>query len=100
MKFARSSIPECNSLTVRRFGYLQRLEFEKHFPEGDSPICGLTLYLCDDVPTAAQRLELRFLRVVDLKMGDLNSLLWLQLTLYDISDRQLERQNVRAVDEE
>jgi hypothetical protein len=102
MKSAELSekVQQCNMLTSRRFGYLAKCAIIKRYDLDSNPSCEVVVHLVEDTTRPKDRLQIKFLDSVDIKIVNLNGALKLQLILYDISDRGLEIEKVKVLDEE
>ncbi|WP_089409466.1 hypothetical protein [Granulicella rosea] len=88
-----------SSLPITRFCYLKNLVIEKDFQPGRFT-CDVELLLAEDTLPESPRLRLKFIKAADIRIGDLNALFALFMSIRDVADRQLEDITYRVVEEE
>lgn len=82
------------------FPYLSRLAVLKETRDGGGHATRVEATLARNVDLDGDVLQVVFVDVSELQVGDLNSSAACRLVVYDISDHQLEGIRYRAVDEE
>jgi hypothetical protein len=85
----------------KKFGYLQSLNLSRSISDEGCSEYSLNITLFDyPYNEGDQKLVLTFLGVRDFKIGNLEGLLKLLITIRDISDDQLEKINYAVLEEE
>lgn len=91
---------EAQSLEATHLGFLDRLTINKILRPDDGSECDLELVLRLQNKAVTKRVVVKCKGVRSLYLGDLVATTKLQLAVYDISERGLEAQRFRVVDEE
>jgi hypothetical protein len=95
-----SKIDKFHAVHSVEFLYIRHLAIEKVYSDELHTICNVELELLREPWLPRPRLSLTFLDAVDIKIGNINISGGLHLSIYDISDWQLERVRYRVVDDE
>ena len=81
-------------------GFISRLVVDKDFDDQGASACTIEIWLRSQAISSSEESFLGFRDVLDLRIENLSANIRLQMTIYDISDRNLEKTRFRVVDEE
>lgn len=93
-------LQEFFSLPTTRFRFLNRLMIEKKNEWDGRAFCDVELLLSENASPESRRLRLKFLRSVEIQVGDLNGTEGWLIAIRNIADRGLENITYRVVEEE
>ncbi len=82
------------------FQYAKNFVVRKLYKESGEPFCNVEIVFTKDPHEDNDGLELKFIQVVDLKIGDLNAVVGCFPQIHDVRSRGWENVRYKAIDEE
>ena len=95
-----SQLETFNKIHEKRFGYLQRLEVTNHIFETGASRFSVGMQLREDLSPENAALSFLFEDVTELRLGDLNGLMFFSVHISDMSTWQRERTRFKVVEYE